>query len=133
MERLQQHRLPSGSCKTTGTTLKPDQNCWPNTLDGDNVGRDNCRPSFQSRTIVVVVVVVVEYLPTDGAGTGPRRPMCRTMSASAGRKNWTMTTVSFPATNMRPLRRSVVVVVVVDRRNVVRPILVDCYWRKVMG
>jgi hypothetical protein len=87
MERLQRHRLPSGSCKTTGKKLKPDQNCWPNTLDGDNVGRDNCRPSFQSRTIVVAVVVVVEYLPTDGAGTEPRRPMCRTMNAIAGRKN----------------------------------------------
>jgi hypothetical protein len=41
-------------------------------------------------------------------------------------------TVSFPATNMRPLRRLVVVFVVVDRRNVVQPILkVDCYLRKV--
>lgn len=48
-----------------------------------------------------------------------------------------MMMVSFPATNMRPLRplrRSVVVFVVVDRRNVVQPILiglVDCYLRKV--
>ena len=35
-----------------------------------------------------------------------------------------MMTLSFPATNMRPLRRSVVVFVVVDRRNVVQPILI---------